>query len=56
VSTQATAAIAAAPTPPTKSSVILEPVQRKRAATLRAGLSTSMVDKTSWTKERKKRS
>ena len=46
------AVIATAPTLPTRTSVILEPVQRKRVPISRAGLSTSTVDTSSWTNER----
>ncbi len=45
-----------APTLPTRTSVILDPVQRNRIPISRAGLSTSTVDTTSWTKAKTKRS
>ena len=48
--------MAIAPTLPTRTSVILEPVQRNRALISRAGLSTSTVETISSTKERKYRS
>jgi hypothetical protein len=46
---QAAAEIASAPTPPMRTSVILEPVHRKRVPMVRAGLITNTVDRTSWT-------